>query len=68
MTNREFEDLVQITLNMAMWGFYRKDFFGEFGDRYTRKELTGVLNEAKRRGMYSIPDMRDQDRGTYYQY
>jgi hypothetical protein len=68
MTDTEFENLVETTLNMGKLGFYREDFFQEFNDRYTRGELGDVLCETKTRGLYSVPDMRDQEKGTYYQY
>lgn len=54
-------------LLLASKGVWIKDIHEELGDEFIRAEITTAIREAREKGMYSIPDMRD-DRGTYYQY
>jgi len=50
-------------------GAYRNDIV-EFcsGSGLLNSEAPKVIRRAKEMGMYSVPDMRDYNKGTFYQF
>lgn len=64
------DELVKQILNMASSGVWRQEIFLgiESVSQIPYKVINEAIKEAREKGMYSIADMRDVQKGTYYQY
>lgn len=60
-------ELTRRLLEMAKTGVYRQSVFETFRPVATRRQIRDAIAEAKQFGLYSVPSLRDQDLGTYYQ-
>ncbi len=60
------DKLVEEILKMAGKGVWRQEIFSGFDRAYG--VIDAAIKIAKERGMYSIADMRDERKGTYYQF
>lgn len=61
-------DIVNQVLELASTGAYSADIQKELSDEFLTREILVAIRVARRKGMYTVPDMRDEDKGTYYQF
>ncbi|MGP1375871.1 MAG: hypothetical protein ACTS3T_23795 [Almyronema sp.] len=60
-------EISQRILDMAITGVYRESVFETFRPVATQKQIRGAIAHAKQLGLHSVPQLRDQALGTYYQ-
>lgn len=60
------DKLVEEVLEMARKGVHRQELLNSCDG--TKKEISQAIVRARIRGLYSIADMNDLKKGTYYQY
>ena len=60
-------ELSQRILDMAKTGVYRESIFEAFQSLATKRQIRSAITHAKQFGLYSVPNLRDADLGTYYQ-
>ncbi|NJL45263.1 MAG: hypothetical protein HC922_04955 [Leptolyngbyaceae cyanobacterium SM2_3_12] len=60
-------ELTRRLIDMAKTGVYRQSVFETFRPVATRRQIRDAIAEAKQFGLYSIPSLRDEELGTYYQ-
>ena len=52
---------------MAQTGVYRESLFETFRPLATRRQIRTAIAQAKQYGLQSVPSLRDETLGTYYQ-
>lgn len=63
------DELVQEILKIAKEnGCYRQQILDHFYGIFSQQEIRAAIAEARRQGMYSVPDMNHLRLGTWYQY
>lgn len=60
-------ELSQRILDMARTGVYRESIFETFRSLATKRQVSRAIAHARQLGLYSVPDLRDSELGTYYQ-
>jgi hypothetical protein len=63
-------DLTTLTdqvLTMAKTGVYRQSVFEALRPLATQRQIRDAIAQAKQFGLYTVPALRDQELGTYYQ-
>lgn len=60
-------DLTGRILDMARTGVYRQSIFEAFRSMATQRQIRDAIAQAKQFGLYTVPSLRDDDLGTYYQ-
>ena len=59
-------ELVEEILKMASKGVWHQDIFSGFDRAYRVMDV--AVKIARKKGMYPVADMRDEKKGTYYQF
>lgn len=54
-------------LDMARTGVYRQSVFEAFRPMATQRQIRDAIAQAKQFGLYTVPSLRDEELGTYYQ-
>ncbi len=54
-------------LDMARTGVYRESVFDAFRPMATKRQIRDAIAQAKQFGLYTVPSLRDDELGTYYQ-
>lgn len=54
-------------LDMARTGVYRQSIFEAFRSMATQRQIRDAIVQAKQFGLYTVPSLRDEELGTYYQ-
>jgi hypothetical protein len=54
-------------LDMARTGVYRQSVFEAFRSMATQRQIRDAIAQAKQFGLYTVPSLRDDELGTYYQ-
>ncbi|MGF1569163.1 MAG: hypothetical protein ACFCVD_14025 [Nodosilinea sp.] len=52
---------------MAKTGVYRQSVFETFRPVATRRQIREAIAQAKQFGLHTVPSLRDDELGTYYQ-
>lgn len=60
-------ELSQRILDMAESGIYRELILEALSPLATKKRIRSAIAQARHYGLYSVPELRDPDLGTYYQ-
>ncbi len=60
-------ELSQRILDMAESGVYRELILEALHPLATKKQIRSAIAQARHYGLYSVPELRDPDLGTYYQ-
>ncbi|NJN02253.1 MAG: hypothetical protein HC873_01100 [Leptolyngbyaceae cyanobacterium SL_1_1] len=60
-------EISQRILEMAVTGVYRESVFETFRPVATKKQIRDAIAHAKHLGIRSVPQLRDEALGTYYQ-
>ncbi|HIK44671.1 MAG TPA: hypothetical protein IGR64_07245 [Leptolyngbyaceae cyanobacterium M65_K2018_010] len=60
-------DLTSQILAMAKTGVYRQSLFEALRPLATQRQIRAAIAQAKQFGLYTVPALRDQELGTYYQ-
>jgi len=60
-------DLIDQVLTMAKTGVYRQSVFEALRPLATQRQIREAIAQAKQFGLYSVPSLRDEELGTYYQ-
>lgn len=59
--------LTHQVLTMAKTGVYRQSLFEALKPVATQRQIRDAIAQAKQLGLYSVPSLRDEELGTYYQ-
>ena len=60
-------DLIDQVLTMAKTGVYRQSVFEALRPLATQRQISAAIAQAKQFGLHTVPSLRDQELGTYYQ-
>ena len=60
-------ELCDRILEMAKTGVYRESIFEALATLATKKQIRLAIAHAKKFGLHSVSDLRDDELGTYYQ-
>ena len=60
-------EISQRILDMAVTGVYRESVIEAFYPLATKKQIRQAIAQAKQLGVRSVPQLRDETLGTYYQ-
>ncbi|MBU6228843.1 MAG: hypothetical protein KGQ93_04025 [Cyanobacteria bacterium REEB459] len=60
-------DLIAQVLAMAKTGTYRQLVFETLGPAASQRQIRAAIAQARQFGLRSVPSLRDQELGTYYQ-
>jgi len=60
-------ELSQQILTMATSGVYRESVFEALRPMATKKQISAAIAHARRFGLHSVANLRDNELGTYYQ-
>lgn len=59
--------LTHQVVTMAKTGVYRQSIFEALKPLATQRQIRDAIAQAKQVGLYSVPALRDEELGTYYQ-
>ena len=59
--------LTDQVLTMAQTGVYRQSVFEALRPLATQRQIRDAIAQAKQFGLYTVPSLRDNELGTYYQ-
>jgi phosphatidylserine/phosphatidylglycerophosphate/cardiolipin synthase-like enzyme len=59
--------IVEQIIDLAAKGVYLQELLDNL-NMYSNKEVFGAIREARKKGLYSVSNMHDRLKGTYYRY